>query len=570
VTQKNGSNISISNITEIEWWNTNWQYRKLIIIKHEITQEEQQNIPLLLDIIDTDLPLKAKTDGSDIAFINESNIQLPHEIEYYNQEEGHLIAWVNVTRLHKNRDTYLFLYYGNPDAENQQNIENVWSNGYIMVQHLNETTGDTLRDSTSNNNDGTRQGNAMLNQTGRIDGAYSFNGYTDYINIPTSTTLNITGSITIEAWVKDSESQGPNSPGTVTSTKNTGDVEWINPENAKTSDNQYAEAHLPGSATLTEYLNATDFSFKIPTWSIVKGIKVEVEKKANTGNCVVDQTVRLLKNGVPYGDNKATGVYWPTRETYVTYGGENDLWGGSWTPEDINSNRFGFILQAMDEACPSRIYVDHIRITITYTSPIMRDIVNKTKNTYAIVLDSAGTTLTGYINNTPVATSIDKNWHHVALVYNQTRITLYKDGVKVNETSKTGVIPTSSQPLIIGRGVIGTIDEVRVSNTARTSTWINTTYLNMHNPGGYIQIESEQNQTYTYLKVTIKNTGSRTLNIRRCHVLVDGEKKLFIHLQPYNHPLTESIILVNIIKKAESKVKFIVDTGEGCYRGYQS
>jgi len=38
--------------------------------------------------------------------------------------------------------------------------------------------------------------------TGKVGNAYDFNGSTSYINIPNSSTVDITGNLTIQAWVK--------------------------------------------------------------------------------------------------------------------------------------------------------------------------------------------------------------------------------------------------------------------------------------------------------------------------------------------------------------------------------
>ncbi len=78
-------------------------------------------------------------------------------------------------------------------------------------------------------------------------------------------------------------------------------------------------------------------------------------------------------------------------------------------------------------------------------------------------------------------TSQDTNWHHIAATYNGSTMKLFIDGVENASASKSVSIPNTSTPLLIGstygssgRGegqgyFTGLLDEVRISNTARTS-----------------------------------------------------------------------------------------------------
>ena len=78
-------------------------------------------------------------------------------------------------------------------------------------------------------------------------------------------------------------------------------------------------------------------------------------------------------------------------------------------------------------------------------------------------------------------TSQDTNWHHIAATYNGSTMKLYIDGVENSSASASVTVPDNTMPLYIGskRGSGGTgesqgfltgkIDEVRISNTARSS-----------------------------------------------------------------------------------------------------
>jgi len=131
-------------------------------------------------------------------------MKLSHEIEYFNQSTGVLVAWVNVSMVSSSVDTVLYLYYGNLLCSSQQNPSGVWDSHYMMVHHLEELTGN-ISDSTNNSNNGIPQNGTTLNAPGKIDGADRFDGTNDYESIADNPTLDGGGTraeMTIETWLK--------------------------------------------------------------------------------------------------------------------------------------------------------------------------------------------------------------------------------------------------------------------------------------------------------------------------------------------------------------------------------
>lgn len=178
---------------------------------------------------------------------------------------------------------------------------------------------------------------------------------------------------------------GAHSAGTAASTSFPGsNFSFDNPGNIFSSDNSRASS--AGLVTLftgeTEYLFATNFGFSIPPAAIICGIVVEVEKSA-TGigtvlgiglSYVSDYSVRLVRNGVVTGNNKASATHWTTSEAYHTYGGSNDIWGIPWTPADINASGFGIAFSASINGLAMlvpNVRLDHIRVTVYYMTTIL-------------------------------------------------------------------------------------------------------------------------------------------------------------------------------------------------------
>jgi len=111
-----------------------------------------------------------------------------------------------------NDDTSIYLYYDNSHADNPNIGDDpddtasnaVWDNNYVMIQHLKDATTSTTKDSTSNDNDGTKKAanEPIVTTDGKIDDAQSFDGSNDKITVSDKDCLDIQNAISIEFWVK--------------------------------------------------------------------------------------------------------------------------------------------------------------------------------------------------------------------------------------------------------------------------------------------------------------------------------------------------------------------------------
>ncbi len=161
-------------------------------------------------------------------------------------------------------------------------------------------------------------------------------------------------------------SKGPNSPGTVVNDDSIGVQPWLDPELASASDDSGAAA-LTSGGNPTQYLKATDFGLAIAPLAIIAGIEVQIEKSAPFGS-VTDYAVRIVKGGVIGSEDRSEAGLWPGTDTIVTYGGPDDLWGESWTADDINSADFGVAISATDGGLSLAI-VDHIAVSVYFAFP---------------------------------------------------------------------------------------------------------------------------------------------------------------------------------------------------------
>ncbi|RLG44414.1 MAG: hypothetical protein DRN81_04655, partial [Thermoproteota archaeon] len=159
------------------WWNSSWAYKVKITLNSSQVPSTQTNFPVCINITDTSLRGKIGSDAWDIAFTNSAgNVQLNHEIELWDGTTGQLVAWVNVTSLSSSTDTEIYMYYGNLQASNQEDVENTWDANYEAVYHMNGNSDSNILDSTSNDNDCTgSSGDPDYQQVGRT-------GYAVYLD----------------------------------------------------------------------------------------------------------------------------------------------------------------------------------------------------------------------------------------------------------------------------------------------------------------------------------------------------------------------------------------------------
>jgi subtilisin family serine protease len=171
------------------WYNLSWTNRKAVTDANLRTVANGGSV--------------GKADGTDILFTaGDGTTKLDHELERYNPSTGEVIAWVRIPSLSNTVDTGLYIYYGNAAAANQQNPTGVWDSGFKGIWHLSNGTVLNAGDSTANANNGSIIGAAA--RAGEIDGAGSFSGSSQYINI-NNFAITDPYNFTVEAWINPTD-----------------------------------------------------------------------------------------------------------------------------------------------------------------------------------------------------------------------------------------------------------------------------------------------------------------------------------------------------------------------------
>ena len=189
------------------WYNENWLYRLKITVLASQVDEDLSNFPVYVKL--SNLPLafhsNVRSDGGDIRITTSNGTtEIPREVVFYESatRKGEVHFKANID---SDTNTDFYIYYGNssatePAAGATYGRENVWTNSYVGVWHLQETANNTsggYMDSTANNRDGT--GVSMTSSPNAVMGrGQYFDGVADYINTTYST--NIT-RYTVQTWI---------------------------------------------------------------------------------------------------------------------------------------------------------------------------------------------------------------------------------------------------------------------------------------------------------------------------------------------------------------------------------
>lgn len=192
------------------WYAPQWSHRLRIVINHDLVGEDLTDFPIVLRLDDLALG-EAREDRHDLIVTAADGVtKLSHEREDRNT------LWVKIPTLSANSDTVLYLYYGNPQAADQQNVRDVWSNGFVFVYHMNKDPAVVTSESAEsgvtfsgtspmNANDSLREG-----KMGR--GLYFKDAGTEtYLDLGRPSVLDLRDKLTLSAWVNtDDATQNDN------------------------------------------------------------------------------------------------------------------------------------------------------------------------------------------------------------------------------------------------------------------------------------------------------------------------------------------------------------------------
>ena len=115
-----------AEVEAAEWFNESWLYRQKLTIDPSKVDADLTNFPVAVQFTSggSNPYSNTNSDGSDLRFTDNDGNLLTYEIETWN-ESGTSTVWVKVPTVYSTASTSIFIYYGNPSAQDAQDPENV-------------------------------------------------------------------------------------------------------------------------------------------------------------------------------------------------------------------------------------------------------------------------------------------------------------------------------------------------------------------------------------------------------------------------------------------------------------
>src|SRR3990170_2844148 len=459
---------------------SSWLYKRQIVFNNSTSTEDLNNFPVLISLNSSRVDYSnTQNSGQDIRFYDsDEKTPLPHEIEKWD-ETGTSYVWVNVPNIPSGSTTdYIWMYYGNDGVSDGQNPTGVWNNNFTGIWHLNETSGLTAYDSTSNDRDLTYGASPTLNTSGQIDGATGPNAATR--------TLWYTGTsdFTLEGWVKWLN----DSSGTATIIYNgNGGADGYGLIRANGSCGSGSEINILNGGLSCDRVNSTT-NFPANTWTHIVIVR-------DTGG-----TWRLYKDGVQIhtgsgAPNTPTGNFSLGASTFhtdevrlsnttrsadwieATHLTSTDTFISSYgTQTNVDNNNKSTLaawVNADTLGASDRVILARGNDGTGYGWVVKNDAANPGR----LKFSSDGGTNYGLSN----ATLTTGSWYHVAMAVDGTATKLFVNGAFDSQVTNNDTLPGTGNISAGadddgGNGWDGKIDEVRLYNRTLSAVEVSRLY----------------------------------------------------------------------------------------------
>jgi len=386
---------------------------------------------------------KMNADYSDLRFVDTDGSKLRYRI--ISSDGAKATVFVRVPVIPENSKKDIYLYYGNTNATSEGDASMTGegiagpTTGLIAYWRFNEGSGNITADLSGNGNIGVITGGAEW-VDGKYGKALAFNSKYQYcIRDWPDFTL---GAHTFSFWYKPDITSGSwhdiiSVIGSETSRMHMyyGKFYWYN----------ILGGGSPGYVTAPTVIRAGEWYHVVASYDGSDIVEIYI-------NGTLDKTAAI---------GSRTGT-----STKLTVGCDGEVTNGI-VDEVAIYNR------ALDENEIQQLYSDEVGLQLTTAfaaeesqPAIDRTIIGKA-GAYELKFDGQG--LSGLINGTDVVSTLDYNIDqlmHAAFIYDGSDAKLYIDGVEKASASLTGAINTNANDIIIGEGIEGLVDDVRIWNTA--------------------------------------------------------------------------------------------------------
>ncbi|MFN3692528.1 MAG: LamG-like jellyroll fold domain-containing protein [Candidatus Paceibacteria bacterium] len=201
-----------SGLGPVEWNGTNWTLFETITIDETNIDEDLTDFPVYVDLSTlssnfwTTTPASAALVGTDIRVTTSDNVEVPRELVFASStlQTGEL--HFKAPLISATADTVFKIWYNGSTAGDYADdatygAENVWTNNFLAVYHMQDDPTGTTTDSTRNNFDAGPGGDSLV--TGALGSATSFSNGAKTVNNFTS----YLSSFSAESWIRPTDLQ---------------------------------------------------------------------------------------------------------------------------------------------------------------------------------------------------------------------------------------------------------------------------------------------------------------------------------------------------------------------------
>lgn len=190
-----------------------WGRRVEIIIQASKVNADQTNFPSLFDVTNFPSELfgaagsnQALDGGGDVRFsTDEAGInRLAVDIVSWDSTNSTCQVWVKVPAISSSVNTSIYAWYhkageSQPARDAAFGSEAVWSNGYVAVWHMDESSGGAV-DATATGANLTESGSPTHSVAMQIGDGVQFDAATEYMSMVDITALHFANSYTLSVW----------------------------------------------------------------------------------------------------------------------------------------------------------------------------------------------------------------------------------------------------------------------------------------------------------------------------------------------------------------------------------
>lgn len=204
--------VLVAQAATADWLDIDWRDRRPVIFDNSASATDLADFPALVHLDGSSFDFsRAQSQGQDLRFTAaDGTTLLSHEIEKWDATGQEAWVWVKVPQLDAgSTGNTIWMYSANGAASDGQNAADVWSNGYVLVHHMNESPGAaaTVCDSTSNGKNGVVSSDTVTSAAAVAGDGFQFSASStapyDYYRVPgtgSDTELDLL-SLTLETWV---------------------------------------------------------------------------------------------------------------------------------------------------------------------------------------------------------------------------------------------------------------------------------------------------------------------------------------------------------------------------------